>query len=129
MDRDQVRGQREDGAHRPRRKGRKQRLVTHGAAVHHDGAALGRLVVLASPQGQPEPGTSIPIDAVMMQYAVAAEHPAKRIVRNIGADLVWASPFVSHLARKTGNAVAETNAEREDGYLLARAHFVVDDVP
>lgn len=34
------------------------------AAVHHDGAALGRLVVLASPQGQPEPGTSIPIDAV-----------------------------------------------------------------
>ena len=49
---------------------------------------------------------SIPIDAVMMQYAVAAEHPAKRIVRNIGADLVWASPFVSHLARKTGNAVA-----------------------
>ena len=49
---------------------------------------------------------SIPIDAIMMQYAVAAEHPARRIVRNIGADLVWASPFVSHLARKTGNAVA-----------------------
>lgn len=49
---------------------------------------------------------SIPIDAVMMQYAVATEHPAKRVVRNIGADLVWASPFVSHLARKTGNAVA-----------------------
>ncbi len=49
---------------------------------------------------------SIPIDAVMMQYAVAAEHPAGRIVRNIGADLVWASPLISHLARKTGNAVA-----------------------
>lgn len=49
---------------------------------------------------------TIPIDAVMMQYAVAAEHPGRRIVRNIGADLVWATPFVSHLARKSGNAVA-----------------------
>lgn len=49
---------------------------------------------------------TIPIDAVMMQYAVATEHPGKRVVRNIGADLVWATPFVSHLARKTGNAVA-----------------------
>lgn len=49
---------------------------------------------------------AIPIDAVMMQYALATEHPAKRVVRNIGADLVWAAPFISHLARKTGNAVA-----------------------
>ncbi|MGH2751430.1 MAG: lysophospholipid acyltransferase family protein [Actinomycetota bacterium] len=49
---------------------------------------------------------AIPIDAVMMQYAVATEHPATRVVRNIGADLVWAAPFVSHLARKAGNAVA-----------------------
>jgi len=49
---------------------------------------------------------TIPIDAVMMQYAVAAEHPAERVVRMVGADLVWTTPFVSHLARKTGNAVA-----------------------
>jgi hypothetical protein len=34
------------------------------AAVRETGDALGRLVVLASPLGQPEPGTSIPIDAV-----------------------------------------------------------------
>jgi len=49
---------------------------------------------------------TIPIDAVMMQYAVATEHPAERAVRSVGADLVWTTPFVSHLARKTGNAVA-----------------------
>lgn len=34
------------------------------AAVRDHGDALGRLVVLASPLGQPQPGTSIPIDAV-----------------------------------------------------------------
>ena len=34
------------------------------AAVHDDASALGRLVVVASPMGQPEPGTSIPLDAV-----------------------------------------------------------------
>ncbi|MGH2699819.1 MAG: lysophospholipid acyltransferase family protein [Actinomycetota bacterium] len=49
---------------------------------------------------------TIPIDAVMMQYAVATEHPAERVVRSVGADLVWAMPFVGHLARKTGSAVA-----------------------
>ena len=49
---------------------------------------------------------TIPIDAVMMQYAVATEHPSERVVRSVGADLVWTTPFVSHLARKTGSAVA-----------------------
>lgn len=34
------------------------------ASVRDEGAALGRLVVVASPYGQPEPGMSIPIDAV-----------------------------------------------------------------
>ena len=34
------------------------------AAVRDEGAALGRLVVVASPMGQPEPGMSIPLDAV-----------------------------------------------------------------
>ena len=57
---------------------------------------------------------TIPIDAVMMQYAVATEHPAERVVRSVGADLVWTTPFVSHLARKTGNAVACD----EDAYAL-----------
>ena len=34
------------------------------AAVRDESTALGRLIVVASPFGQPEPGTSIPLDAV-----------------------------------------------------------------
>lgn len=34
------------------------------AAVRDEAAPLGRLVVVASPYGQPEPGVSIPVDAV-----------------------------------------------------------------
>jgi 1-acyl-sn-glycerol-3-phosphate acyltransferase len=49
---------------------------------------------------------TIPLDALMMQYAVATEHPARRVVRNIGANLVWALPFLGALARKSGTAVA-----------------------
>ena len=49
---------------------------------------------------------TIPLDAVMMQYAVATEHPQKRLVRNVGADLVWRLPLIGPLARKSGNVVA-----------------------
>ena len=49
---------------------------------------------------------TVAIDAVIMQYAVAKEHPQERSVRNIGANLVFRLPFVGPLARKTGNAVA-----------------------
>ncbi|MGH2753890.1 MAG: lysophospholipid acyltransferase family protein, partial [Actinomycetota bacterium] len=49
---------------------------------------------------------TIPLDAVMMQHAVGTEHKNKRLVRNVGADLVWRSPVVGSLARKTGNIVA-----------------------
>ncbi len=68
---------------------------------------------------------TIPIDAVMMQYAVATEHPAERVVRSVGADLVWTSPFVSHLARKTGNAVACD----EDAYALLERDQLVAVFP
>jgi 1-acyl-sn-glycerol-3-phosphate acyltransferase len=46
---------------------------------------------------------TVALDAVMVQYAVARKHPAKRAVRNIGAD-------------KTGNAVACP----DDAYELLR---------
>jgi len=49
---------------------------------------------------------TIPMDSVMMTYAVAYEHPARRIVRNVGADLVYRLPFVGSLARKAGTVVA-----------------------
>ena len=49
---------------------------------------------------------TIPLDAVMMQYAVAMEHPRERTVRNVAATLAFRMPFIGPLARKTGNAVA-----------------------
>ena len=64
---------------------------------------------------------TIAIDAVMMQYAVATEHPAERPVRNIGADLVFSLPFVGPLARKSGNALAHDDDALE---LLRRGELV-----
>jgi 1-acyl-sn-glycerol-3-phosphate acyltransferase len=49
---------------------------------------------------------TVPWDAVMMQFGLLEEHPGHRHVRLIGANLVWQFPFISHLARKAGNAVA-----------------------
>jgi 1-acyl-sn-glycerol-3-phosphate acyltransferase len=64
---------------------------------------------------------TIPLDAVMMQYAVGAEHKNKRLVRSVGADLVWKSPVIGPMARKTGNVVACD----EDAYeLLKRGELV-----
>lgn len=64
---------------------------------------------------------TIPIDAVMMQYAVGAEHPQKRLVRNVGADLVWRSPLIGPLARKSGNVVA---CDEDAMELLRRGELV-----
>lgn len=49
---------------------------------------------------------TVPLDAVIVQYAVATEHPQKRAVRNVAANLAFRTPFIGPLARKTGNAVA-----------------------
>jgi 1-acyl-sn-glycerol-3-phosphate acyltransferase len=64
---------------------------------------------------------TVAIDAVMVQYAVAREHPARRPVRNMGADLVYRLPFIGPLARKTGNAVASHDDAHE---LLRRGELV-----
>jgi 1-acyl-sn-glycerol-3-phosphate acyltransferase len=64
---------------------------------------------------------TIAIDAVMVQYAVATEHPQERVVRNVAADLVFSLPFVGHLARKGGNAVADDQDALE---LLRRGELV-----
>ncbi len=68
---------------------------------------------------------TIPLDAVMVQHAVASEHSENRVIRNIGADLVWKSPFISALARKAGNAVARD----EDAYELLRRGELVGVYP
>jgi 1-acyl-sn-glycerol-3-phosphate acyltransferase len=49
---------------------------------------------------------SIPLDAVMTQYAMATEHPQQRTIRNVAANLAIRMPFIGPLARKTGNVVA-----------------------
>ncbi len=64
---------------------------------------------------------TIALDAVMVQYAVATEHPNQRVIRNIGADLVYQLPFIGPLARKGGAAVAIEDDARE---LLARGELV-----
>jgi 1-acyl-sn-glycerol-3-phosphate acyltransferase len=64
---------------------------------------------------------TVAIDAVMMQYAVATEHPQERAVRNIGADLVFSLPFVGPMARKTGTALAHDDDAHE---LLRRGELV-----
>ena len=64
---------------------------------------------------------TIPLDSVMMTYAVANEHSARRIVRNVGADLVYKLPFVGPLARKAGTVVAHEEDALE---LLRRGELV-----
>jgi 1-acyl-sn-glycerol-3-phosphate acyltransferase len=49
---------------------------------------------------------AFPIDALITQLAVYDEHPARRHLRLLGADLVFALPFVGELARKSGSTLA-----------------------
>ena len=64
---------------------------------------------------------TIPLDAVLMGYAVGAEHKNKRLVRCVGADLVWSSPVIGPMARKTGNVVA---CDEDTDELLRRGELV-----
>jgi 1-acyl-sn-glycerol-3-phosphate acyltransferase len=55
----------------------------------------------------------LPFDALMLQAGVFDEHPAHRNLRLLGADLVYALPGVSGLARKSGHTLADpAEAER-----------------
>ena len=56
---------------------------------------------------------TIGLDAAMVQLAILDEHPAGRHLRPLGADLVFALPFVGMLARKAGATLAcNPDAER-----------------
>jgi 1-acyl-sn-glycerol-3-phosphate acyltransferase len=53
------------------------------------------------------------LDAAMTAVAVHVEHPAGRFLRMLGADLVFATPGLGALARKTGSTLAcADDAER-----------------
>ena len=68
-----------------------------------DGGAL----VVANHSG------TLPIDAMMTQVAVHDHHPAGRLLRLLGADLVFGTPVLGALARKGGHTLAcNEDAER-----------------
>ncbi|WP_257900693.1 lysophospholipid acyltransferase family protein [Saccharothrix obliqua] len=69
--------------------------------VHHVPATGGALIV-ANHSG------TLPLDGVMTAYAVRAEHPAGRHLRMLGADLVFKTPVLGALARKSGQTLACT---------------------
>ncbi len=56
---------------------------------------------------------TLPMDSVMTAVAVHEHHPAKRHLRMLGADLVFRTPMLSSIARKTGQTLAcNPDAER-----------------
>ncbi|HST84594.1 MAG TPA: 1-acyl-sn-glycerol-3-phosphate acyltransferase [Kineosporiaceae bacterium] len=64
---------------------------------------------------------AIPMDALMTSVAVHEEHPERRFLRTLGADLVFQTPFLAGLARRSGATLASNpDAERllSDGHLV-----------
>ncbi len=56
---------------------------------------------------------TIALDSLMTQLALLDHHPARRHLRMLGANLVFATPFIGEIARKSGTTLACTaDAER-----------------
>jgi 1-acyl-sn-glycerol-3-phosphate acyltransferase len=56
---------------------------------------------------------TLPFDAMMVALAILDEHPARRTLRMLAADMAFSLPVVAHLARKSGNTLAcPEDAER-----------------
>jgi 1-acyl-sn-glycerol-3-phosphate acyltransferase len=56
---------------------------------------------------------TVAFDALMTQLAVHDEHPARRHLRMLAADLVFQAPFIGEVARKSGSTLAANpDAER-----------------
>ncbi|MBB5961183.1 1-acyl-sn-glycerol-3-phosphate acyltransferase [Planomonospora venezuelensis] len=68
---------------------------------------------------------TVPVDALMLQVALHDEHPDRRALRLLGADLVYQLPLLGHLSRKTGH----TLACREDADRLLRKGELVGVFP
>jgi 1-acyl-sn-glycerol-3-phosphate acyltransferase len=69
--------------------------------------AEGGALVVANHSG------TVPLDALMTQVAIYDHHSAHRHLRMLGADLVFRSPLIAPLARKTGSTLAcNEDAER-----------------
>jgi len=56
---------------------------------------------------------TVAFDALMTQLAVHDEHPARRHLRMLAADLVFQAPFIGEIGRKSGSTLAANpDAER-----------------
>jgi len=81
------------------------------ANVPADGGA----VVVANHSG------TLALDSVMVSLAIHDEHPTGRVLRGLGGDLVFRTPFVGSVARAMGATLACTaNADR----LLSRGELL-----
>jgi len=67
----------------------------------------------------------LPVDAVMLQAGIFAEHPEHRTLRLLGADLVYSLPVLSSLARRSGH----TRADPEQAHRLLTAGHLVGTFP
>ncbi|MGO8957679.1 MAG: lysophospholipid acyltransferase family protein [Streptosporangiaceae bacterium] len=67
----------------------------------------------------------LPLDAIMLQAGVFAEHPAGRNVRLLGADLIYSVPLLSGIARRSGH----TKADPVEALRLLHAGDVVGVFP
>jgi 1-acyl-sn-glycerol-3-phosphate acyltransferase len=69
--------------------------------------ATGGALIVANHSG------TVPVDSLMTQLALLDEHPARRHLRMLGADLVYKMPIVGQMARKSGATLAcNEDAER-----------------
>ena len=76
--------------------------------------AEGGALVVANHSG------TIAMDSLMTQVAVHDEHPAQRHLRMLGADLVFQTPVIGQMARRSGSTLAANpDAER----LLSRGEL------
>jgi 1-acyl-sn-glycerol-3-phosphate acyltransferase len=67
----------------------------------------------------------LPIDAIMVQAGIFAEHPCRRHLRLLGADMVYSTPVLSGLARRSGHA----RASPEDALRLLESGELVGVFP
>jgi 1-acyl-sn-glycerol-3-phosphate acyltransferase len=63
----------------------------------------------------------VPLDAIMLQAGIFAEHPEHRNLRLLGADMVYSVPVLSALARKSGHTRADPELAQR---LLAAGELV-----
>ena len=68
--------------------------------------ATGGALVVANHSG------TVAMDSLMTQVAVYDEHPGRRHLRMLAADLVFQTPVMGHVARKSGSTLA-ANADAE----------------